>query len=329
MLHVINESKDPYFNLALEEYFLNLDCQEDVFMLWRNQPTVVVGRHQNTYAEINQEFVQKNHIQVVRRISGGGAVYHDLGNVNFTFIKRGASRGKFDFSHFLGPVIKTLQQLGIAAQFTGRNDITIDGKKFSGNAQYFTRGDVLHHGTILFDTDLAVLVRALNVSKEKYVSKGIQSLRSCITNVSDHLTKPVTIEEFMALLVNAVYEDNRGEYRKYWPAKEDLEKISSLADNKYRTWDWNFGSSPSFNFKQEKKLPGGTVTVYLEIQEGKIEGCKIYGDFFAVGDIDELVSRFLGHPYERKFISKLAKQLQVDKYLYNISALELASCFFE
>lgn len=328
MLHIINESTDPYFNLALEEYFFNLDLHEDAFILWQNQPTVVVGRHQNTHAEINQKFIKENNIQVVRRLSGGGAVYHDWGNLNFTFIKRGVPRDKFDFSHFSGPVIKTLQGLGVAAQCTGRNDITIDGKKFSGNAQYFSRHGILHHGTILFNSNLAMVVQALNVCEEKYVSRGIQSVRSRITNVSDHLLQPVTIEEFKDLLANEIYQNNRESFQEYRPAKGDIQKINSLADTRYRTWDWSFGSSPPFNFKQVKKLPGGTVSVYLEIEAGKIKGCKIYGDFFADGDPDELASRFVGQTYEKSIINEWAGQLQEVKYLHNISVSELASCFF-
>lgn len=329
MLYIINESRDPFFNMAVEQYFLGLDLREDVFMLWQNRPAVVVGRHQNTHAEINGAFVKENNIQVVRRLSGGGAVYHDQGNVNFTFIKREVSRDKFDFSHFTGPVIKTLQQLGVAAEFTGRNDITIEGKKFSGNAQYFSRQGMLHHGTILFDSDLSVLVQALDVSKEKYVSRGVSSVRSRITNVSDHLPQPLDIEEFMALLVNAVRESSREALRQYRPSEGDLQKISLIADNKYRTWEWNFGPLPPFNYKQVKRLPGGTVSVYLEIEEGIIRGCKIYGDFFASGDLEELASCFLDRPYEKTFINKWAGQLQVEEYLHNISASELAGCFFE
>ncbi len=329
MLHIINEGTDPYFNLALEEYYLNLDHREDAFIIWQNKPAVVVGRNQDTRAEVNHEFVRKHKIKVVRRLSGGGAVYHDLGNINFTFIKRGVSKEKTSISDLLGPVIKTLRQIGVAAEFTGRNDITVGGKKISGNARYFTRRAMLHHGTILFNTNLAMLAGALNASKNKYAARKIQSVRSRVTNVIDHIAQPVTKEEFITLLVGNIYEDNKKEYRQYRPTREDMQKISHLAGNRYRTWDWNYGSAPSFNIKVEKKLSGGTIAVYLAVKTGVIKNCRIYGDFFTSGDISELALQFEDTPYEKKAIRELIDKIHVENYLDNISGAELLTCFFE
>ena len=198
-------STDPTFNLAFEEYvFESMDQNETYFMLWQNDHAIIVGKHQNTIEEINQDFVKEQGIKVVRRLTGGGAVYHDLGNLNFTFIVNNDSGKPFDFQSFTRPVVKALQSLGVNAEFNGRNDITIDGKKFSGNSQYAKRGRVLHHGTVLFNSKLDTVQNALKVKKDKIESKGVKSVKSRVTNIADYLEPGFTLEDFKKALVSYV-----------------------------------------------------------------------------------------------------------------------------
>ena len=201
MIKIVNENTDPRINLAVEEYALNyLDPREDYAILWQNEPAVIIGRNQNTVAEVNAPYIKEHGIHVVRRLSGGGAVYHDFGNLNFTFIVDADKTVVSNFEYFTKPVIEALASLGVKAEFSGRNDITIDGQKFSGNAQYWSKDRLLHHGTILYNSDLSVVQEALNVKLDKIQSKGVKSVRSRVTNIFPHLPKPITIDEFKETL---------------------------------------------------------------------------------------------------------------------------------
>ncbi|HOQ49218.1 MAG TPA: biotin/lipoate A/B protein ligase family protein, partial [Candidatus Kapabacteria bacterium] len=243
MLCILNNSTEPYFNLAAEEYFFN-NFSENIFMLWRNSPAIIVGKHQNTLAEINYDYVKENNIKVVRRMTGGGAVFHDLGNINFTFIETGESEKLVDFRKYVQPILDILLKLGVNAKFEGRNDLTIDGKKFSGNAEHVYKNRILHHGTILFPAKMSDLSQALNVKDVKYT---VKSVRSRVTNVSEHLQTPLTVLEFINLVFNHIlemYEDAK----IYEITEEDIKKINELVEKKYSTWEWNFGYSPEYNF---------------------------------------------------------------------------------
>lgn len=205
MMYIRSSSTDPYFNLALEQYVFDfLPKTKAYFMLWQNDNTIVVGKHQNTVGEINVSFVKEHGIHVVRRLSGGGAVYHDLGNVNYTFIMDAGKSNELDISAFCKPVVDALRSLGITAEISGRNDITIDGKKFSGNSQYLKDGRMMHHGTIMYNSDLDTVEKALCVSKDKIISKGINSVRSRVTNIAEHMEKIISTEEFITRICNSV-----------------------------------------------------------------------------------------------------------------------------
>ena len=202
MIYIESKSNDPRYNTALELYAFNeLAKKDDVFMLWINEPCIVVGKNQNTREEVNQKFCDDNGIKIVRRVSGGGAVYHDLNNLNYTIISNGRSGEEFDFKSFSQPVIDALASLGVKAEFTGRNDLEIDGRKFCGNAQYVRSGRIMHHGCLMFDVDTTVLTDALKVSKDKIESKGIKSVRSRVTNIKEHLpNQDMTVLDFVAAL---------------------------------------------------------------------------------------------------------------------------------
>lgn len=329
MKYIKNLSTSPFFNLALEEYVLkHIDSQDDYFLLWQNEPSIIVGKHQNTVEEINSNFVKENGINVVRRISGGGAVYHDLGNLNFTFIVKNVKREAIDFKRFAEPIVKTLEKFGVKAEVSGRNDITIEGKKFSGNAQHFYKKRLLHHGTILFDSDLEVLQQALNVKADKFKSKGVKSVKSRVTNLVSYLPENVDIDEFKSVLIETIFEYFGKEYDEHKLQEEDYDKINKLVEEKYSTWEWNYGESPEFNFKNSKRFKGGKVEVLLDVKQGIIANCKIYGDFLGLVDINEFQQKIKGIKYDEQEVFEFLKQQDLGLYFGNIDAKELLSCFF-
>ena len=237
MKYIINHSNDTAFNIALEEYaFKHLLDEDQIFLLWINKPSIIVGRHQNTIEEINRDYVREHGIEVVRRISGGGAVYHDLNNLNYTIISKEDENKAFDFKSFSTPVINTLAELGVKAEFTGRNDLEIDGKKFCGNAQAYINGRIMHHGCLLFDVDLSVLANALKVSKDKFESKGVKSVRARVTNIIDELPEKITVEEFRDLLLDYMKKEYP-EMTEYVFSDEELAEINRIKDTKFGTWD--------------------------------------------------------------------------------------------
>lgn len=329
MKYIRNDSNDPHFNLALEEYVLKyLSPGEEYFILWQNSPSIIVGKHQNTLEEINLAYVKENNINVVRRLSGGGAVYHDLGNINFTFVINNVQKELLDFKKFTLPVIRSLDRLGVKAELSGRNDLTVDGKKFSGNAQYIYKDRLLHHGTLLFDSNLDRLQLALNVKTDKIASKGIKSVRSRVANIKDYLKDKITIHEFMLLLRKYIFEFEGQNIDEYKITEEDINEIKNIMSEKYVTWEWNYGESPPFNFKNSKRFNGGKVEVLLEVTDGILSECKIYGDFLGVGDVSEIEEKLKGIRYTEDDIKSVLNGIDVYKYFGAITIEELISCFF-
>lgn len=329
MINIINNSKDPYFNLALEEYFVkHKNLNEDILILWQNEPTIVIGRNQNTYEEIDINYVNKNNIEVVRRMSGGGAVYHDLGNLNYTVIKNDGGKSKNNFSAFALPVISCLEKLGVSATFDGRNDILIEGKKFSGNAQYFYKDKVLHHGTLLFSSDLTVLTRALQVKKEKFESKGIKSIESRVINISDYLKKRISLSEFSKLLTISMFDQNEKEIRTSELTHHDISSIMEIRNNKYCTWDWNYGHSTQMSYKKEMRFSAGSISLAMNIKNGIIYNCKLCGDFFEVRPTEELEQMFTGKRYDKSDLERLMHDVNVSEYIYSINNDEFSQLLF-
>jgi len=272
----INQTNsDPYFNLAAEEYYLK-NFQEDFFMLWCSQPSVVVGKHQNALAEINHEFVRTHQIPVARRLSGGGTVFHDPGNVNFTFIRNVEKISEVNFKVFTMPVISALRKLGIDAYTTGRNDLMIDGKKISGNAEHVHRNRVLHHGTLLFDSHLDALKGALKVDLSKFEDKAVQSNRSEVTNIANYLTNPISVEEFTDFLFGEISQ-NYPEFQIYELTPEDLDAIQKLSIEKYQTWDWIFGYSPRYRFTNKLETENGEIQISFLVERGLIAEVSVSG----------------------------------------------------
>lgn len=326
MLCILNNSTDPYFNLAAEEYFFS-NFKDNIFMLWRNSPAIIVGKHQNTLAEINYDYVKENNIKVVRRMTGGGAVFHDLGNINFTFIETGESEKLVDFRKYVQPILDILLKLGVDAKFEGRNDLTIDGKKFSGNAEHVYKNRILHHGTILFSAKMSDLTKALNVKDVKFTDKAVKSVRSRVTNVSEHLKNPITVLEFINLVFNHILE-MYDDAVIYEISKQDKEKIEELVKNKYSTWEWNFGYSPEYNFDKSVRTDGGTLEVSMFVENGVIQRLKFYGDFFTHKDISELEEAFCGVPHKEDKIKKIFESFKIDDYFLNINENDILKVLF-
>lgn len=325
MLILLNDSTNPYFNLAAEEYVLSA-FREDCFMLWRNRPSIIVGKNQNTVAEINIDYVTAHQIPVVRRLSGGGAVFHDTGNLNFTFIKTDAGKSFSDFRGFTEPILEVLRSLGVKAEFSGRNDLTIDGKKFSGNAQYKHHDRTLHHGTLLFTSEIANLSQALKPRASKFEGKSVQSVVSRVTNIQEHLKhleKAPDITQFQKMIQDHVAE-RFGADSIHPFSDEDKAAIETLVTNKYGTWDWNFGKSPNYSFQKEKKFEGGLVEIHLDVNKGMIQNAKIFGDFFSRQDISIIEEALVGQPHDLKTLQGVYAQFAIgEDYFTKITREDL------
>lgn len=296
-------------------------------MLWQNGPSVIVGKNQNTAEEINNEYVEKNGVHVVRRSTGGGAVYHDLGNLNYTFITQADGEG-IDFKKFTMPVIRVLNSLGVPAEFNSRNDIAIDGKKFSGNAQRVYKNRVLHHGTIMYNSKLEDVHNVLKVKAEKFKSKSVKSVRSRVTNVIDYMPEPIPIEEFKELLLQRLFLEQDTPKREYVLTDEDKAAVRQIMADKYANWEWNYGYSPPFNFEKTDRFAGGTLQVRLNVVKGIIETCKIYGDFFGVKNVEDIELRLQGVRYESKVIREALTGLDLEPYFGKVTLDEFVSCCF-
>ncbi len=320
MIFAVNESLDCYFNLALEELFLR-EKEDDVFMLWQNDKTIVVGKNQNTLSEISSDYVKENGISVVRRITGGGAVYHDIGNLNYTFITSEKGEWQSDFSRFAIPVIHALAKMGISAKVSGRNDILVGDRKISGNAQTVIDGRVLHHGTLLFNSDISVLSKSLNPDKEKIESKGIKSVASRVGNLSELLGREISLSELVSNIRSEVVALYGAE--EYEISDEDKARASALAESKYRTWEWNFGYSPKYTHVKKKRFTCGTLEARLHVENGKISNAAFYGDFFGTSDPADIASALCGVLHKEEEISSALYEFDLEKYFGKIMLSEL------
>lgn len=317
MLCIKSTTKNPAFNIATEEYLLK-NKNEECFYLYINDPSIIVGKHQNTLAEINVEYVKNERIEVIRRLSGGGAVFHDPGNLNFTFIKKGEKDQLVDFRKYTKPILDVLQDLGVEAKFEGRNDLTIKGKKFSGNAEHVYQNKILHHGTLLFSSQLPDLSQALKINPLKYKDKAVKSVRSRVTNISEHLPTPVSLEGFELKILTHI-QNMYADSVIYELTSEDKAGIQKLVDEKYSTWDWNFGYSPDYNFQKGIKTEGGHIEINLNVNRGIIKNAKIFGDFFNTKDIVEIEQLLIGTPHNHEQIKQRLKNVDVSMYFAKVT----------
>lgn len=324
MICIYNTCTDPCFNLAAEEYVLK-HFEEDVFMLWRNDKSIIIGKYQNTAAEINADYVKEHHIKVVRRMTGGGAVFHDLGNVNYTFI---GNKGSGDFRTFSEPILRVMNEMGVPAKFEGRNDLTINGMKFSGTAQCIYKNRVLHHGTLLFSAEMSDLTAALKVNPLKFTDKAVKSVRKRVTNISEHLPVPMTVTDFIDTVMRHIRENSENAVM-YDFSDEDLQAINQLRDKKYSTWEWNFGTSPKFAYSKLMRTSGGNVELNLNVEKGLITDIKFYGDFFSLKEPSEFEQIFLQKKYESETIRQILEKVELNDYFRNVTIEEMMALFFQ
>ncbi|MBD3306476.1 lipoate--protein ligase [candidate division KSB3 bacterium] len=327
MLCVYHRETDPYFHLAAEEYLLK-ERSEDWFMLWRSTPSVIVGKHQNAYAEVNLAYVTAQQIPVVRRLSGGGTVFHDLGNLNFTFIMGGQEHGKVDFRRYTRPLLEVLHALDLPARFEGKNDLRIKGKKCSGNAEYLYKQRILHHGTLLFASQLGVLRQALAVDLRKYEDNSIKSIRSQVTNISEHLRQPLTIQAFVDMVLRHILETHPGA-APYEFDECDLRRIRELRDQKYVTWEWNFGTSPKYTFRNAVSTNDGKrVEIELHVERGIIREVVLRGDGLERAECAAIERILVDTGHGKDHLREKFLQADIGACLSDISIAELIEAMF-
>lgn len=326
MLLIQSPSNNAYFNIATEEYLLKRFPTEDLFLLYVNAPSIIVGKFQNTLAEINLDYVQEKNIKVVRRMSGGGAVYHDFGNLNFSFHTLLGDHDFGDFSQFTKPVLKLLNGLGVPAVLQGRNDLLVDGKKFSGNAKLAKNGKMIQHGTILLNSEMEVLGEALKVNPLKFIDKATKSNRARVTNLIHYLPEDTTTDKLKELLTEEIISNNPGAER-YILNDEDKAGIEKLIKEKYETWDWNFGFSPNYSFQKAVKVPAGFIEVHLDVIKGIIDKAKIFGDFFAPKPIEELESQLIGLKHADEDLRSIFEKTDLTDYFGKVTVDEVLEAF--
>lgn len=319
---------DPRINLALEEYALrNLDITNDYLLFYINEQSVIIGRHQNAMEEINYNYLRENNTYLVRRISGGGTVYHDPGNLNFSFIT-GFARAKFNnYQLFNGPIIEVLKSLGIDAELNGRNDMVVNNRKISGNAQFTTKDRMLSHGTLLFDSNLDRVEMALQSKKGKFESKGIKSVRSSMANISEFLDQKMDMNQFREYLLKHLFAD-LDEIPMYNFSSSEWKKIHQLAQGKYTQWYWNYGESPKFNVKNSKRFPSGETAIKICIEKGLIQDIKFDGDFSTRTEIGNLEKQLLNLRYDKDELHSLLKDVDLTGYFGAIRLDEFLDLLF-
>lgn len=324
MKYIVNKSNNPAYNIALEAYaFRELLSEDEIFILWINEPAIIIGKHQNTIQEINKEYIDAHGIHVARRLSGGGAVYHDLNNLNYTIISNKSEEGAFDFKTFSQPVIETLADLGVKAEFTGRNDLEINGKKFCGNAQAYYKGRMMHHGCLLFDVDMTVLGDALKVSKDKIESKGIKSVRARVTNIIDELPEKITVNEFSDKIL-AKMKETYPDMTEYVLSEDELAKIQKSADEQFGNWDWVYGKAPEYTIERNVRYPAGKINTFANVEKSMIKNIKIYGDFFGIKDVQDIEELLVGTRYENKDVLEKLKTIDTTQYFSGMTVEEVA-----
>ncbi|MBQ9421818.1 MAG: lipoate--protein ligase [Lachnospiraceae bacterium] len=378
MIYMETGSTDPAYNLAFEEYVLNHRADGDYLLLWQNDNAVIIGQNQNTPEEINEAFVRAHGIKVVRRMTGGGAVYHDLGNLNYSFITDYNEDADVSIGRFTDAVVGALRSLGLDAESSGRNDILVGGKKISGTAQRISGHRILYHGTLLFDSDPEMIAGALHADPAKFASKSTKSVRSRVGGIRAALAggpyAELDLAGFWQLIREKLSETGERDdsdlggmaFRGHMPGSdlgtgrqseeaeghrdssgakpaagecsrrlkvsclspEEESAVQKLRTEKYATWEWNYGRSPRFSYKNKKRFAGGSIEVGLNVEKGRITEAGIYGDFLSLKPTDELTTALTGVPYEREQVREALEGTDLRPYLGGITLEELLEVMF-
>ncbi|MFV0498006.1 MAG: lipoate--protein ligase [Candidatus Fimivivens sp.] len=315
----------PFYNLAFEEYVLVHRKQGEYLMLWQNDNTIVIGQNQNAEAEINRSFVEKHQIHVVRRSTGGGAVYHDLGNLNYSFITDVDNSQQLTIERFTNPIVAALRNLGLDATASGRNDILVNDRKVSGTAQRIMQGRILHHGTLLFDANPGMVAGALNVDSTKFESKSAKSVHSRIGNIRDFLSDDMDLTTFWAYLKEKLAGNGLAEGCL---SAQEQTAVLELARTKYSTWDWNFGRSPKYNMTNKRRYEGGCLAPQVAVQKGVITDIAFYGDFLSLRPLDELCDALKGCPFRSADVGAVLDRFPLTELFGSIRREEVLDVLF-
>ncbi len=326
MLCIVSEYNDPYFNLASEEYLLK-SLKEEIFLLYRNLPSIVVGKHQNTLAEINLPFVQERGILVARRISGGGTVFHDMGNLNFSFIAEGNAGALVDYFKYTLPIINALDEMGLRVSLGKRNELLLGDLKISGTASHVYKNRVLHHGTLLFSSEMKNLSAALKIHSDRFTDRAVESVPSEVTNIRDHLIDKMDVADFQNMIYHHVLNNIEGA-RPYQYNSNDLKEIGNLRDTKYSTWDWNFGYSPKYQFHKNLLFKSGEIVLKMNVEKGVIREIDFKGDFPGLKNIAALKDLLVGSIHDPVTLRMRLSGIQVRDYIPGLENEELLSGLF-
>ena len=320
-LFITHDNLDAYFNLASEEYLLKQKEGYYVY-LWQNENSVIIGINQNVYNEVNLDYAEKNNVKIVRRLTGGGAVYHDKFNLNYTIIAP-YNENENAYVKFSAPVIEYLNSLGVEAKFSGRNDIIIGDKKISGNAQTVYKNRILHHGTLLFSSNMNALSGALKENKLKIENKGIKSIRARVTNVSEHLDREMTIAEFK----NGLAEFFKKNSKSYQFTSKDIAEIERLKREKYSTFEWNIGASPKGKINFIEKFDFGIFNLVFDVEKGKMQNVNLFGDFFCKKDVKGFIEKLEGVEFSKN--SLLNAFSNVGEFIVNADCEQIVDRIFK
>ena len=327
MKFVDNQNQhQPQVNLALEEFLLrHMTDEPELLLFYINEPSVIIGRNQNSIEEVDPTYIEENGVHVVRRLSGGGAVYHDFGNLNFSYIS-GASENLHNYERFIRPVIEVLNKLGVPAELMGKSDVFVDGKKISGNAQYASRGRMVSHGTILFDTNIQHMMQALNPRQAKIESAAVQSVRNFVTNVKDYLAPNFLIEMLRQELIEGIFST------AYPPeamlSDSDWEEVEKIRADRFGSWDWNYGRAPKFNIQKTGEFPAGKLDVRIQVEKGIIDEIRFFGTYSFQKEIDELQDLLAGTRYEAGSIDAALSNTDLAEYFGDIPAEEIKQLLY-
>lgn len=321
MLCIQSENTDPYFNLASEEYLLKF-FKEDVFLLYRNRPSIVVGKHQNTLAEINLTFVKEKEIMVARRISGGGTVFHDPGNLNFAIISSGREGELVNYRKFTLPIVEAMGEMGLDVKLGKRNELLLGDLKISGTASHVFKQRVLHHGTLLFSSEMGVLSAALKVQTGRFKDRAVKSIPSKVTNIRDHLVDKMDISDFQNRIIGHIF-NSMDAAANYGYTDHDLKEIKELRDSKFSTWEWNFGYSPKYQFNKNLKFESGNIELHMNVNKGIIQEVNIEGEFMSIKDIHVLEELLVGTIHDPETLRLRLSGIQVADYISGLENEEL------
>jgi lipoate-protein ligase A len=329
MIYIEPEIKDAAFNIAAEEYITRNFSGQTVFMFWQTEKCVIIGRNQIAAAEIDLGAADSLGINIVRRSSGGGAVFSDLGNIMYTLVtpfNESDDPKKIEREQFALPMARALNKMGVPAAVEGRNDITAGGKKFSGLAQYAIKNRLCTHGSMLYDADLEALARVLKPDPGKINSKALKSVRSRVTNLCGYFTPQISVAEFLERLKSNLFDGEKIE--RYNFTREDTEQINIIRSEKYANIDWLLGATPKFSVQCAKRFPAGKLEIFLHAERGIIKSCGIFGDFLGILPASELEKKLENRPHDYAVLSELLSQINLSLYLGGIKQEELLECLF-